>query len=267
MFGFIIDRAPGKELIPLIIAEKSFEHFFEFYKVRVDWYGYPLIHDRLITYGLFYDLTSSFIKKKRKTVSIFIDYAIKIAEEENDKRFLNAIFLVSEFCNIAKRVIKPTQEQIERIKNLYFRVKKLSFMPNITGFWDQTIRFLATAKNEFNKNDFIVEPDDYKEIVDLNFPSIDYNTPKSCPISELEVFEKVKNNVGEYEPLKFVRSAIIDSDKYWVWLYKGIGEDSDNYYVTVKQDKDNKTTISKYKMYYCISKTPEEILFQYHCGA
>ena len=56
---FILDKAPGKDLIPSIIENKSFDDFYEFYKIRVDWYGYPLIHDRMVTYGLFHDLTSN----------------------------------------------------------------------------------------------------------------------------------------------------------------------------------------------------------------
>ncbi len=56
---FILDKAPGKDLIPSIIENKSFDDFYAFYKIRVDWYGYPLIHDRMVTYGLFHDLTSN----------------------------------------------------------------------------------------------------------------------------------------------------------------------------------------------------------------
>ena len=56
---FIIDKAPGKDLIPKIIENKTFDDFYAFYKIRVDWYGYPLIHDRMVTYGLFHDLTSN----------------------------------------------------------------------------------------------------------------------------------------------------------------------------------------------------------------
>ena len=115
MREFIIDKAPGKDLIPQIIEYKSYDDFFNFYKIRVDWYGYPLIHDRFVTYGLFDDLTDQFIEEK-ENVSKFIDYAILIAEQESDKRFLNSIYLILDFCRVAKRFeITPTQNQIQKL--------------------------------------------------------------------------------------------------------------------------------------------------------
>ena len=118
MREFIIDKAPGKDLIPQIIKDKSYDDLFNFYKIRVDWYGYPLIHDRFVTYGLFDDLTDQF-REEKENVSEFIDFSILIAEQENDKRFLNSIFLILDFCGIAKKSeITPTQNQTS-IKNQY----------------------------------------------------------------------------------------------------------------------------------------------------
>src|SRR5699024_3700242 len=104
----ILDKAPGKELIPTILKDKSFDVFYEFYKTRVDWHSYPLIHDRHITYGLFSDLIDN-VPEEKDDLFKFIDFSIKITEEESDKRFLNAIYLLSRFCTKAKWIIKPTQ--------------------------------------------------------------------------------------------------------------------------------------------------------------
>ena len=266
MREFKIDKAPGKDLIPQIIEHKSYDEFFNFYKIRVDWYGYPLIHDRLVTYGLFDDLTDQFIEEK-ENVSKFIDYAILIAEQESDKRFLNSIFLILDFCGIAKRLeITPTQSQIHKLSNLVNRVRKLSFFPNMTTFWEQILDFLST-NSAFMKTDYLVNDDAYLSVINMDFPSIDNNTIKSCPVTEEQMKAEIEVIVGEYEPLKFVRSAIIDSDRYWVWLYKNITGNIWSWYFTVKQDEQNNIEIKRHSMHGGVNKTPEKLLLEYHYKA
>ena len=266
MRELIIDKAPGKDLIPQIIKDKSYDDFFNFYKIRVDWYGYPLIHDRFVTYGLFNDLTDQF-REEKENVSEFIDFSILIAEQENDKRFLNSIFLILDFCGIAKKSeITPTQNQTHKIPNLVNRVQKLSFFPNMTTFWDQILDFLST-NNTFVKIDYLVQDDAYLSVINMDFPSIDNNTNKSCPITEEQMKEEIDGIVGEYEPLKFVRSAIIDSDRYWVWLYKNITGNIWSWYFTVKQDEHNKIEIERHSMHGGVNKTPEKLLLEYHYKA
>jgi hypothetical protein len=266
MRELIIDKAPGKDLIPQIIKDKSYDDFFNFYKIRVDWYGYPLIHDRFVTYGLFNDLTDQF-REEKENVSEFIDFSILIAEQENDKRFLNSIFLILDFCGIAKKSeITPNQNQMHKIPNLVNRVQKLSFFPNMTTFWDQILDFLST-NSTFVKIDYLVQDDAYLSVINMDFPSIDNNTNKSCPITEEQMKEEIDGIVGEYEPLKFVRSAIIDSDRYWVWLYKNITGNIWSWYFTVKQDEHNKIEIERHSMHGGVNKTPEKLLLEYHYKA
>ena len=263
MSAFILDEAPGKDLIPQIIEQKSYDDFFYFYKIRVDWYGYPLIHDICVTYGLFDDLTDQFSEEK-ENVSKFIDFSILIAEQESDKRFLNSIFLILTFCGIAKKAeITPTQNQIHKLSNLVNRVRKLYFLPNMIIFWGQILDFLST-NSTFLKTDYLVQDDANLSVINIDFPSIDNNTIKSCPVSEEQMKEEIEGIVGEYEPLKFVRSAIIDSDRYWVWLYKNITSNIWSWYFTVKQDEQDNIEIERHSMYGGVDKTPEKLLVEYH---
>jgi hypothetical protein len=263
MSAFILDEAPGKDLIPQIIEQKSYDDFFNFYKIRVEWYGYPLIHDICVTYGLFDDLTDQFSEEK-ENVSKFIDFSILIAEQESDKRFLNSIFLILTFCGIAKKAeITPTQNQIHKLSNLVNRVRKLYFLPNMIIFWEQILDFLST-NSTFLKTDYLVQGDANLSVINIDFPSIDNNTIKSCPVTEEQMKEEIVGIVGEYEPLKFVRSAIIDSDRYWVWLYKNITGNIWSWYFTVKQDEQDNIEIERHSMHGGVDKTPEKLLVEYH---
>jgi hypothetical protein len=262
MREFILDKAPGKDLIHVIIENKSFDDFYAFYKLRVDWYGYPLIHDRFVTYGLFDDLKNDF-PENEECISKFIDFSINIAELETDKRFLNSIFLILNFCGIAKKITKPTAYQIEKVTSLINRVRKLSFFPNMSTFWEQILDYL-TIGNLINKEEYLVNDDDYINIINLDFPSIDNNSLKSCPIPETKIMDEIDGIIGKYEPLKFVRSAKIDNDKYWVWVYKNISGNVWNWYITVKQDEENRINIERHRMHGGVNKTPEKLLLEYH---
>ena len=149
MKTFIIDKAPGKELISKIIQDKSFQALNEFYKSRVDWYGYPLIHDRLTTYGLFDDLKYR-IPKNAEMISIFIDYAIEIANKESDERFINSTFLLLYFCQKGKAINTLTDNQIQKINRLTTRVQQLSLIPNLSFFWNQILDYCNLPKILFH---------------------------------------------------------------------------------------------------------------------
>lgn len=104
---FIIDKAPGKELIPVIIETKSLEALKEFYNLRVNWNdNYPLVHDGLTSYGIFHDLDIA-IHRAKAFSPVFIDHAIEIAKSETERPYLCAIFLLCDFCNGVKRNLCP----------------------------------------------------------------------------------------------------------------------------------------------------------------
>lgn len=262
MEEFIINKAPGKELIPKIIESKSFDYLNDFYKLRVDWYGYPIIQDRMVTYGLFDDLTNQF-PNDTESISTFIDYSIQLARNESDKRLINAIFLILGFCLLGNDNCMPTKSQIKALIELKARAQKLSFFPNMSCFWDQILDYFSKDVT-FNKQAYTVNDDDYKNLLDLDFPTIEDNNPDSCPINFQVIENEIKGIVGVYEPLKFVRSAIIDNDKYWVWLYKNITGNVWSWYITVKQEQNGKSTLEKHSMHGGVTKTPEELLLEYH---
>ena len=59
-YQFAIDQAPGKDLIAAYLATGEWSVLNRFLQVRIEWCGgYPLVHDRFVTYGAFDDLFSA----------------------------------------------------------------------------------------------------------------------------------------------------------------------------------------------------------------
>ncbi len=137
MVGLRINSAPGKELIPKIIHGKQFEDFNQFFDLRVQWHPYPLISDRCISYSIFWDLTRCAVPDD-ETLHGFIKHCVRIAEKEDDKKFLYAIFLMSEFCS-KKRTTAPTDELIDKILHLEPKIKMHWDYPNLISFWNGSI--------------------------------------------------------------------------------------------------------------------------------
>ena len=158
---FIIDKAPGKELIPVIIETKSLEVLKEFYNLRVKWSNnYPLVHDGLTTYGIFRDLDIA-INRAKAFSPVFIDHAIEIAKGETERPYLCAIFLLCDFCNRGKNEFMPTPSQIAALSELRERVVKFSSLPNMSCFWRQILDYFATDEF-FNREEYAIGDADLK---------------------------------------------------------------------------------------------------------
>ena len=145
MIPFKIDSAPGKNLIPEIISENHFNDLYEFYKLRVDYYEYPLIHDRLTTYGIFEDLKYA-CPKNVEIISKFIDYSIEIANKETDERLINSILIILDFFQRGRNIYVPNEYQIQKIIELTPRAKELSSVSNLVCFWNQILDFCKLPK-------------------------------------------------------------------------------------------------------------------------
>lgn len=235
-----IDGAPGKELIPVIIETKSLHVLKEFYNLRVKWNeNYPLIHDGLGSYGIFHDLNIA-MKKENAFSLVFIDHAFEIAKDEKDRNFLCSIFLLSDFCNYFKEFL-PTEPQLTALSLLKERARKFSFFPNMSCFWRQIIDFFA--KNEsFEREHYAVSDNDYKSIINLNFPVIDDST--IFPLTDKQMDDKFFSSKWDQENLTqryLLSTAQIEYDKYWVWVYKAQEGKPKNQFVFIRQGEKGET--------------------------
>ena len=239
---FIIDKAPGRELIQVIIETKSLEALKEFYNLRVKWNdNYPLVHDGLTSYGIFHDLGIA-IHRAKAFSPVFIDHAIEIAKGETDRQYLNAIFLLCDFCNRGKKEFMPTQGQKAALPELRERAMKYSFFSNMDCFWRQILDYFAQDVS-FNREEYVVQYADYKKMMDLNFPGLD--STATNPLSDEEMDNKFFSSNWDRENIsqrQLVKTAQIENDKYWIWLYKALAGKPKKQYVILKQKESGETS-------------------------
>jgi hypothetical protein len=155
MKELLLDLAPGKETIHKIIDHCLFEDVFAFYKVRISWYKYPIIYDNYKTYGLFDDLVNS-IPNDAQTISMLIDHALDIASKEIDTKLINSVFFISNLTFKGQEVCFPSKSQLKKITELKPRVQRLSFIPNMSVFWNSMLSYFI-KDNTFESGSFIIK--------------------------------------------------------------------------------------------------------------
>jgi hypothetical protein len=130
----IIDTAPGKALIPLIVNGKSVSAYTEFYNIRKVWCeGYPLIHDRMVTYGFLDDVWF-----KQDTKRILYETATDIALQESDEFFYCALFALNKLMPDEEIIQRPVGYG-EKLLQLRVRSKALIHEPNLASTWNGLI--------------------------------------------------------------------------------------------------------------------------------
>ncbi|MDP1658719.1 MAG: hypothetical protein Q8L73_05135 [Methylotenera sp.] len=74
--------------------------------------------------------------------------------------------------------------------------------------------------------------------VNVDFPRLTPDSAETCPLSLDQVFDYIKIESGDIDSasrnsLSFIRTAIIDSEKYWLWKY--VESDETECFVLVRQ--------------------------------
>ena len=130
----IINTAPGKELIPMIVNHHSTDVYKNFYDLRKVWCeGYPLIHDRMVTYGFLDDV---WFKQDAKRA--LYETATDIALCERDEYFYCALFALNELIPDEEIIQRPIGYG-EKLLQLLARSKALSHEPNLACAWNGLI--------------------------------------------------------------------------------------------------------------------------------
>lgn len=111
----------------------------------------------------------------------------------------------------------------------------------------------------------------YKQMVDgkeyyekvaglsIDYPALPMDTPSSCPLPVQAVSEYL-SSAGEEtcsSNLKFLRSALVDTHKYWIWRFDDQGGDECFAVVVVEPDE----TVSIGYLYNWFDLTPEQLIY------
>lgn len=257
-----IDSAPGKELISTILKSADLKTFEEFYKIRRDWHGYPLVHDGLVTYGILSDLMTDLTEE---TQSVLIIKAIELAEEESDEFFLCGIHLIvvllSGLHHISEKELKKALRKLKKLRN---RARKLSLLPNMTCFWGQIVNhFNLYCSGGIDP----IEDKDWLQFHSLNLKHVDKHGWENCPEGDSLIKEEIAGISGGEFILEFSRSAYYEGKKYWVWLYRNISENPIwHFYVYITVSPKGKAELFRHSMHTVVNVSPEELVIRHHYG-
>ena len=132
-YQFAIDQAPGKDLIAAYLATGEWSVLNRFVQVRIEWCGgYPLVHDRFVTYGAFDDLFSAIEKEDRYPL---LQPLLQMAEAVHDSHFHGALALLSQMIPDHRTGPRPVGFS-DAFLRLRIRAEKLSFLPNMESAWN-----------------------------------------------------------------------------------------------------------------------------------
>lgn len=146
-----MDMAPGKELIFEYLATGEFVVLQRYFQVRMQWCGgYPLVHDRFVSYGAFDDLLSAIATANRYTL---IPLLLQMAESVKDSHFHGALSLLSQAIPDDRIGPRPFGFS-DGFLRLRIRAERLSFLPNLECTWDSLAlkqRYLLSSDDPLRK--------------------------------------------------------------------------------------------------------------------
>jgi hypothetical protein len=249
---YIIDTAPGKELILKLKETGDFSYLEELFWVRANWgNGYPLIHER-ITYGVFDDVFDEMNNGQRfKLIPLMAVFTKNIP----DKYFHVALFLLGKLIPSDEIGARPDGFS-DLVLAIRLRVEKLSFLPNLTCAWDSLALKQRTLQSE---NDFLRRYSPTKLRVDdlswhrfFQYPLLNYQSHlyKDCSADTKWIKKQLR---ALYQPpglCKLIYVARIETTKYWVWCLPGTIDTAHiNRIAYLKQSVDGELEIDYWNLY------------------
>ena len=207
----IMNQAPAKELIPLIVHNPTLDNLRTFYRMRVEWKSYPIIHERLMSSSLFDDLIRA-LKEYPDHTSTLIDYALTLLETEDEQFILCAVFLLTCLCNSASAPM-PSKDQIERISLLKSRVEDFSFIINLSSFWELIAQYAARYHSDLQSKLF------FQASASIGLAQYQLGEQKKgndCPVTLAQLNEWM-NAFEDQFTLDYRATLAIEYHQYWIF--------------------------------------------------
>ncbi len=220
---FAIDGADGKDLIAEYErtgADDVFEHFFW---VRSEWCrGYPLVHDRFVTYGAFDDLLA--VLEPERCYRL-LPKLLRLAESVPDTYFHCALFLLAALIP-DDRIGERPAEFSDVFLRLRLRAAKLSFLPNLQCAWDSLAlrqRYLVSERDPLR----VYTPrqlglaSGWTAFFWIPLQNWSRSGMKDCRASMPRLREKIQSLGCLPGDRRLIYVARIEKTWYWVWRLPG----------------------------------------------
>jgi hypothetical protein len=218
-YRYAIDRAPGKELIADYLATGEWTILNSFFQVRMEWCGgYPLVHDRFVTYGAFDDLFSALEVENRY---LLIQPLLQMAETVKDSHFYCVLSLLTQMIPDDRVSPRPVGFS-DAFLRLRIRAEKLSFLPNLECAWDSLAlkqRYLTSTDDPLRK--YTAQQLGLTKRWTAFFPSplLNYQKlgMKECQ-ADMAVLRKTIQDAGCLPgQRRLIYVTKIEDVRYWVW--------------------------------------------------
>lgn len=194
MKKLLIDEAPGKEFIAHIKATGDPDALDRFIRLRLDWHGYPIIHDRFVTYSIFDDLEIDILTEE--VASRIFDYLLgTLSDTRSDVELSAWVFLLNLFRE--RRPIRSLADSTKILHSLMVHEKRVGDLKTMDGnlsFWFYQLRNFLLFENVRHS------------------PFEDYTGddvyPQDCEEIMLESYKGT---------LSFERCLTYNDQIYWIW--------------------------------------------------
>jgi hypothetical protein len=234
--------APMRDIVTTLVDYPSLTELSSFFHKRMEWHSYPIIHERMMSSGVFDDLVSA-LRDKPDQATLMLNFALELSEEAEDKYVLGIVYLIAALCTIAPLEQSPSEDQMAAIRKLYYRVKNQSFVLNLSSFWEKVCEYCARKNELFETQLSIVptkQPDTFlyqvKEAISF----------QDCPIEMSRIREHLKICHERICP-EFWFAVTVSQDTYWVFrTYMDEGNNVREYnqeYLLVNESKDGRAQI------------------------
>lgn len=216
---YAVGSSSSELLIKRIIDGNDSNAFSELYEYRKFWCGgYPLIHGRS-TYGIFSDLNLPIDVKMALLPDV-----MNIALNESITYFHCALFALNAMLPTDQILPRPVGFG-EQLITLRERVRKYSFLPNLTATWGDlatNARYLKPTEPDrsyaISARRMGVSDDAYLHFFPRPLPRVP-DDETCCPVPIDELIDLGNNKVDDGIVSNFETSALIDTAKWWVYSY------------------------------------------------
>lgn len=210
----LMNSAPGKELIPELVKAPTQHLLSTFYRMRVLWKCYPILHERMMSSGIFDDFQVE-LRKQPQEFSKVLDFTLTILQEEDEKYVLCAVCLLSNVCNCAPKDFAPSAVQLQRIEQMRVKVMRFAFIINLASFWEGIVLF-AGKHNAPMKQKLSFNATSSPEMEELRLRKNDNALP--CPVS-IEILKEWLVTIVDDVQIVFRGAMEIGDDRYWLYEY------------------------------------------------